>query len=303
MNFRQLRVFLTVADLGSFSAAAEHLYLSQSVISRHVSGLEQALGSLLLDRLPRGVESTEAGRVLADYARRLFALEAEAQTALEELRDLRSGRLRIGASMTIGNYLLPRILASYHDRYPYVDIELSIANTDTIQDDLHERRIDVGLTEGFVDDAAFNVRAFTDDELVPVVAANSKLAAIAELTLEDLAAAPCIMREAGSGTRAVIEQAMARYGLNFDYAMSLGSTEAVKQAVIAGAGFTIAPLHTVDNELRAGQLVQLRPTNFVLRRPLHLLQLQNKQPTRASKAFIDLLNEQIASALHGVDTD
>lgn len=292
MNFRQLRVFLAVSNLGSFSAAAEQLYLSQSVVSRHVAALEDALGSALLDRLPRGVETTEAGKVLADYARRLFALEDDACTALEELRDLRSGRLRIGASMTIGNYLLPKTLAAYHERYPYVDIELSIANTDAIQHDLHERHIDVGLTEGFVDDDAFNVRAFMDDELIAVASPQSELAGASRLKLADLQRYPCVTREAGSGTRAVLEQALAGHDLKLHYAMSLGGTEAVKQAVIAGAGFTFASLYTVQNELRAGQLALLRLDDFRLRRPLHLLQLRHKRPTRAVNALTDLLDEQ-----------
>jgi DNA-binding transcriptional LysR family regulator len=296
MNFRQLRVFLAVADLGSFSAAAESLYLSQSVISRHVAALEDVLGSPLLDRGPRGVEATEAGQVLAGYARRVFALEDEARAALEELRDLRSGRLRIGASMTIGNYLLPKMLAAYHERYPYVDIAVTIANTETIQHDLHERTIDVGLTEGFVGDGAFTVRAFADDELVPVAAPDSPLAAIEPLTFADLAGQPCIMREAGSGTRAVLEQGLARYGIELRYAMVLGSTEAVKQAVIAGAGFAIASIHTVANELRTGQLVRLQLQDFALRRPLHLLQLKHKHPTRAATAFMGLLDTRIATA-------
>lgn len=291
MNFRQLRVFLAVTQAGSISAAAEQLHLSQSVISRHIGALEDILGSPLLDRLPRGVEATEAGRVLADYARRLFALEDEALAALEELRDLRSGRLRIGASTTIGNYLLPRTLAVYHQRYPQVDIELMIANTQSIQRDLNERRIDIGLTEGFVDDGAFAVRVFRNDHLVPVTAPNTPLATIEKLTLAKLARHPYVMREAGSGTRAVVVQALADHDLEPLQAMALGSTEAVKQAVIAGVGYTILSLQTVQNELESGQLVQLRPKDFLLYRPLHLLQLRHQRSSRAVNAFTRLLDE------------
>lgn len=293
INFRQLRVFHAVAELGSFSAAAKSLYLSQSVISRHVAALEEGLDSLLLERGSRGVETTEAGEMLADYARRIFALEDEAGAALDELRDLRSGRLRIGASMTIGNYLLPKILAAYHERHPYVAIALTIANTETIQHDLRERTIDVGLTEGFVDGESFAVRVFTNDELVPVVAPNSPLGKNKALTLAGLADEPCIMRDTGSGTRAVLEQGLANHGVQLHHAMSLGSAEAVKQAVIAGAGFAIVSIHTVANELNSGQLVRLQLEDFTLRRPLHLLQLKHKHPTRAVGAFIELMDERV----------
>lgn len=292
MNLKQLRVFLGVVDAGSFSAAAEKLHLSQSVISRHVQALEDTLGSLLLDRLPRGIETTESGAVLADYARRLFTLEWEAQTAVEELRDLRTGRLRIGASMTIGNYLLPRILASYHHKYPQVHVDLSIANTQSIQHDLGERRIDIGLTEGFVDDEAFSVRIFMEDEMIPVTAGSSPLAGRKALTLAEMARHPCVMREPGSGTRAVVEEALAKHGLTIREAMSLGSAEAVKQAVMAGIGFTIASHHTVRPELASGQLARLYPADFRLQRPLHLLKLRHRRPTRAVEAFIELLDSE-----------
>jgi DNA-binding transcriptional LysR family regulator len=291
VNFKQLRVFLAVADQGSFSAASEALYLSQSVVSRHVAALEGRLDTALLDRGSRGVEMTEAGRLLASYARQLFALEDEARAMLEDLRELRSGRLRIGASMTIGNYLLPDILTEYHARYPQVEIELEIANTEAIQKDLHERTINVGFTEGFVEDEAFAVQAFANDELVPVTAPGTALAGIDRPALADLAAHPCITREPGSGTRAVLERRFAEYGVTLNYAMALGSTEAVKQAVLAGAGFTIASIHAVADELHAGRLVRLRPAGLAIRRPLHLLQLKHTHPTRAVSALTDLLGE------------
>ena len=294
MNLKQLRVFLGVVESGSFSAAADKLHLSQSVISRHVQALEDTLDSMLLDRLPRGIETTEAGAVLADYARRLFTLEGEAQTAVEELRDLRAGRLRIGASMTIGNYLLPRLLAVYHHRHPQVHVELSIANTQAIQLDLSERRIDLGLTEGFVDDETFSVRIFMEDEMIPVTAGCSPLASRQALTLAEMAEHPCVMREPGSGTRAVVEEALTRHGVRIREAMSLGSAEAVKQAVMAGTGFTIASHHTVKPELASGQLVRLHPADFRLQRPLHLLKLRHRRPTRAVEAFIRLLDGETA---------
>ena len=286
MNHRQLRVFSAVARLGSFSAAAQALYLSQSVVSRHVGALEQQLDRVLLDRGARGAEPTEAGRVLADYAERLFELEKEARVALDDLRDLRSGRLRIGASTTIGDYVLPPMLAAYHRDYPRVDIELAIANTQIIQQDLAARRIDIGLTEGFADRARFSVRAFMNDHLIAVAAPTHALAAGRALTLAELTATPCVMREAGSGTRAVVENALAAHGLELKPAMALGSTEAVKQAVIAGAGFTIASEHTVCNELADRRLTALDVEAFTLCRPLHLLQNQNRHATQAVAAFI-----------------
>lgn len=297
MNLKQLRVFLGVVDAGSFSAAAEWLHLSQSVISRHVQSLEETLGCVLMDRLPRGIETTEVGAALADHARHLFALEREAEATVQDLVGLRSGTLRLGASMTIGNYLLPKMLTTYHQRYPEVNIELSIANTQSVQRDLTDRRIDMGLTEGFIDDESFAVRVFANDQLVPVTAADTTLARKGGLSLRELVRHPCVVREPGSGTRAVVEQALAERGLKLRQVMALSSAEAAKQAVIAGAGFTFASVHAVHTELATGQLVRLRPDNFCLRRPLHLLQLRHKHPTQAVTAFTAQLDRWIADVV------
>lgn len=289
INFRQLSVFRAVANAGSISGAAEQIYLSQSVVSRHIQSLEEAIGVALIDRLPRGVELTEAGVILANYAKRLFALEAEARFVMEELRDLRLGQLHIGASMTIGNYLLPAILTTFRERHPSVRVQLDIANTETIQHQLLERRLDIGFTEGFVDHEELDVKVFLHDELVAVVAAEHALAAVERLSASELARYPCVMREPGSGTRAVVERALSEQGLQLTEALALGSAEAVKQAVMAGYGFTITSLHTVKAELASGQLVRIPVEGFSLKRPLHILQVRRRRPSQSALALLQML--------------
>jgi len=291
MNFRQLQVFLAINETGSFSAAAKRLHLSQSAISRHAAMLEDLVGCPLLIRSARGAEATEAGAMLADYARRLFDIKDEARTALDALQNSQSGRLRIGASLTIGNYLLPQLLTTFHHCYPEVEIELSVANTATTQQELADHRIDLALTEGFVDNDIFQASAFSDDRLVAVAAPDAPMTRVRHLTLTQLVTYPCVMREPGSGTRAVVEKALADRGLALQQAMSMGSTEAVKRAVIASAGFTITSLRTVETELEAGTLVRLKPNHFYLERPLHLLERKNSEPSPTLARFMTLLNQ------------
>lgn len=295
INHKQLSVFQAVAEAGSISGAAQQIYLSQSVVSRHVQSLEEALGVVLVNRLPRGTELTEAGVILANYAKRLFALEAEARYVMEDLRDLRSGQLHIGASMTIGNYLLPPILTTFHERHPGVRIQLEIANSETVQHQLLERRLDIGFTEGFVDHEELDVDVFLRDELIAVVAPEHSLARSKRLGMAELARHPCIMREPGSGTRAVVERALSDQALQLQEAVTLGSAEAVKQAVMAGYGFTITSLHTVRTELSSGQLVRIPLEGFALRRPLHLLQIRHRRPSQSVLALLRMLRDAVPS--------
>jgi len=291
VNLRQLEVFLAVYDSGSLSGGAQQLHLSQSAVSRHIATLEERLGTLLFDRHARGITATPAAPVLADYTRRLFAVKSEAHAAIEELKTAGAGRLRVGASMTIGNYLLPPLLATFHHQHPELNIELSVANTDATQRALIAGDLDIGLTEGFVDVDSFDSQTFTDDALIPVAAADSALAQIEALQLRDLVSHPFVTREQGSGTRAVVEQWLAHRGLCLQPALTMGSTEAVKNAVLAQAGFTIISAQAVAEECRTGRLVELKPNHFFLHRPLHLLQPRHSHPTPIVASFIALLNE------------
>ncbi|HVA62822.1 MAG TPA: LysR family transcriptional regulator, partial [Terriglobales bacterium] len=211
LNFNHLRLFEAVARAGNVSRAAEQLRLSQPALSKQVRELEGALGVALLERLPRGVRPTAAGELLAGYARQIFALGEEAERALAELHELGRGRLRLGASMTIGVYLAPPLLAECRRRWPGLEIECGIENTDTIQQALVEHRLDLGLTEGpgkF--DEALEGYTFRWDELVVVASARLRVADTP--TLRQLAGLPWVMREPGSGTRAVADAALAQRG-------------------------------------------------------------------------------------------
>ncbi|MGH9393642.1 MAG: LysR substrate-binding domain-containing protein, partial [Terriglobales bacterium] len=230
MNLNHLRLFAAAAEAGSISRAAERLRLSQPALSKQISELEAALGARLLEREARGVRATAAGTALAGYARQIFGLEQEAERTLAELRDVRRGRLRLGASMTIGVYLLPRMLAASRRQWPGLQIEVEIENTDTIQQALVEHRLDLGLTEGPGRwDGELEERVFRQDELVVIAAGRGR----ARATLHQLAAEAWVMREPGSGTRAVVERALAERGLEVKPAWTFNNPEAIKRAVMA----------------------------------------------------------------------
>jgi len=293
MNLNHLAIFHAVALEGSVSRGAERLFISQPAASKQLGELERSLGAPLFDRLPRGVRLTQAGALLFDYARRLFALETEAETVLAELRGLERGHLAIGASLTIGDYLLPALLAEFAQSHPHLSVSLEIANTELIQAHLHGGTWDIGLTEGFADDPGLQAHVFQHDTLVAIAPPNHPLALAAQrgerVTPQQITGVPWVAREAGSGTRAVVEQAFAHLGLSLSARLSLGSIEAVKRAVAAGAGMAIVSALAVQAERDAGTLAVVPLDGLVIRRPLHRLYLRGKHQTHASHAFADAL--------------
>lgn len=293
MNLNHLSIFRAVAEEGGVSRGAERLMISQPAVSKQLRQLEQSLGVALFDRLPGGVKLTTAGELLLGYAKRLFAIEAEAERAIEQYRGLRRGRLAIGASMTVGVYLLPEYVASFRADHPDIELRWEIANTHHIQQMLLDGALDLGLTEGFVESPELVAGVFWTDELVPIARPDHPLAHQPQVTLEAFMREPLILREVGSGTREVIEQALADRGYeNITPVVSIASTEAIKRAVAAGLGVGIVSSLSVEAELAARQVARVAVTDLVVRRPLHRLELRGKTRSPATEAFL----ERLASA-------
>jgi DNA-binding transcriptional LysR family regulator len=297
MNRNHVALFRAVAAAGGFSHAAKDIHVSQPALSMQIAELKESLGTALFDRLPRGVQLTEAGATLYSYARRIAALETEAERALDELRGLQRGRLALGASTTIGSYLLPALLGEFRRNHPAVAIELTIANTEEIKHRLEDRTLDIGLTEGVLPESAeLSVRVFYEDELIvvappehPLVVTNRR-GSKKEITVRQFCTYPMIMREQGSGTRAVAERALAARGVALmNIALTLSSTEAIKGAVTAGLGLAIVSRLSVSLELRNGLLVECPIRDLAMRRPLHQLTLRSRQPSASSEVFSKLI--------------
>jgi DNA-binding transcriptional LysR family regulator len=296
VNLNHLFLFRAVAEAGGFSRAAERIHVSQPAISMQVGELETQLGLTLFHRLGRGVKLTAAGQILLGYAQRLGALAVEAEQAMEEVRGLRRGHLAIGASTTIGVYLLPNLLGQYRRQYPEIDVRFDIANTDDILRRLVDGTLDAGLTEGLPpDNDELETVVFLRDKLVPIAPPDHPRVkgGCKPLTLGQLCAEPMIIRESGSGTREVIDRALARRGQKLKRpSMVLGSTEAIKRAVAAGLGVAIVSHLTIQTEIASGQLAILPVRGFQLTRPLHRLCWRNRARGPAAVAFLALLDRQ-----------
>jgi DNA-binding transcriptional LysR family regulator len=292
LNLAHLRLFLAVARVGTVSGAAERLHTSQPALSRQIAALEDACGERLFERLPRGVRLTPAGEVTLRHAERIFALADELSAALGEFKGLRVGRLLVGASSTPAEYVLPALLVTYRERYPGIAVRLVTGNTAAIVDHIARHALDIGVIGSLPPQPMDGVRfaPLAEDELVVVAAPGHPfLVRGTPVRPRALTRATLIAREAGSATRATAERYAATLGVRLTPALELGSTEAVKRAVMGGSGYAILSRHALTSELAAGHLAIVPVTGWDCRRLLYLVQRAAHVSSRAERAFLGML--------------
>ncbi|HEY0971945.1 MAG TPA: LysR family transcriptional regulator [Gemmatimonadales bacterium] len=289
INLHHLRIFWRVAELGGFSRAAEALRLSQPAVSKSVRELERQLQTPLFDRTGNRPRLTDAGERLLTRARELFAVERLAEEELRTLRGLEGGVLRIAASTTIVTYLLPSCLARFHAAHPGVALRVWSANTRDVARALAQRRVEIALVEGPVDDARLEVVPWRRDELVVIAHPQHPLVGRRRVTWRDLADERFIVRERGSGTRQVAEEALARRGVEPRVALQLASTEAIKQAVAAGLGLAIVSGAAIADQLALGRLATIPVDDALLARELSELRYVGRELSPAAHVFREML--------------
>lgn len=290
MELRQLRTFAMVIRCGSFSCAADELHLTQPAVTAQIQALERELGVLLLDRLPRRVLPTQAGEVLLPFAASMLNLEAEASRALAELQGLQAGTLRVGASPTIGTYLLPGILGVLKQCHPGLRLIAEIEPTHRIAEALETHALDVGLVEAPVRSSVLDAWTFVTDELVLVVPAVHPWAQKDSVCVEELAGQALIVREPGSGTRQMVEERLRALGLELTPSLELGAIEAIKKAVAAGLGIAFVSRLAIQTEERVGTLVVVRVDGLDLSRPFFCLHHRHRHMSPPVQAFLRLVD-------------
>lgn len=291
VTLRQLRTFKAVADLNSFSLAAQELRLSQPSVSYQVKELEEALGLPLLDRLGKRVRLTEAGSVLYTYTRRTLDVLDEAALALEEMRGIKRGHLRVGASTTVGIYLLPAALGAFKKLHPGIVISLEIGTRARVQEQVLRSELDLAVVGPALKDADLAILPFVSDELAVVAPAGHPIAGRQGLTLKDLADQPFVMREPASGSRWSLEKAARKAGAKLQVAMELGSNGAIKHAVESGLGLAVISRYACALELSSGRLVELDVSGFPIRRDWHIVHLRRRRLPASVLAFIEFLKD------------
>lgn len=291
LTLHQLRTFRAVAEQLSFSAAAHELSISQPSVSYQVKELEAVMGLPLIDRLGKRVRLTEAGEVLYEYARRTLTLLDEAALVMEQMRGIERGTLRVGASTTVGIYVIPLALGAYKKLHPNLALSLEIGAREMLQDRLKRGLLDLAVLSPPIADRDLESTPFMDDELAMVVPAGHPLAGRGGLTLHDFAGESFLMREPGSGTRLAVEMAARRAGVNLRVGMELGSNGAIKHAVEAGLGVAVLSSHAIELERKGGGLKVVEIEGFPITRPWCIVHLRRRQLPAAVAQFIDFLRE------------
>lgn len=287
MTLEQLRIFVTVAELEHVTQAAHGLHLTQSATSAAISALESRYAIQLFDRIGRRIALTDAGRLFLEKARAVLAAAADAEVLLADLVEMRTGRLVIAASQTIGSYWIPRVMAIFAARFPGIDVALELGNTEFVAGCVRDGKALLGFVEGPVEDTSLALEPLFHDELVLVGSIDHSWSD--GDVAGQLGGARWIVRESGSGTRTALENALASYGLSvsdIDIALTLPSNEAVLTAVEAGAGITIVSRMAVICALGTGAL---KSADIELpRRGFFALRHRDRHYGRAAALFLDL---------------
>jgi len=260
MADRRLQVFHAVAKHLSFTKAAEALFMTQPAVTFQIKQLEESLNTRLFDRAHGRISLTPAGQVALEYAERILALSAELDTRLRETSGQVAGSILVGASMTIGEYVLPRVIGQFKSRFPEVVPALFVGNSEAVQERVAERTLDLGFIEGDSRLPSLHGEMCCEDELQVVCAPSHPLAKERFALPSALTRHPYINREPGSGTRAVIDRYLQKAGVapeSLNVVVELGSPEAIKGLAGTGLGFAIMSRVIVAKELQLGQLVQI----------------------------------------------
>lgn len=293
LDFR-LRVFYTVAKLLNFTRAAALLHISQPAVTKHIKELEQHYKVTLFDRQPNALALTEAGQILYRHALHIMEEYELLDFDMNALLNRLAGDLHMGASTTISQYILPTLLAGFHQRYPDVHVYLANENSNRILQLLLQKEIDVALVEGNTNNSNVQFSSFLQDELVLVCSSGNKLAKKGQLKVSDLSKLPFIMREGDSGTYEIIENALKAAGLPMERLhinMHLATTEGIKAFVEMSEHFAFVSIHAVAKELTRNSLRIVDVEGLEIKRMLHIA-LRQGQPLPIVEPFLKYLHQQ-----------
>lgn len=297
MNLEHLAIFDAVATSPSITAAAERLMISQPAVSKQLAQLERSLGTSLFDREPRGVRLTDAGRTLAAYAARLFALADEAERAVRDASFVRSGQVAVGATPTLGTYVLPAVLVHFRRRFPLIGTTVTIADAASLARALEDGAIDVAVSDAALD--AGDGRLFAREPMVAVAPPAHAIARRRSVSVAQLGALPFVFREAGHASRGQIAAAL---GVAPRVSVALATTGAVKQAVAAGLGVAILPASAVAADVSARRLAAIRVVGLTLRQPIYVTGRADRREAKATTAFLCLLKHGLRGSLPKLPT-
>ena len=286
-TLRQLQVFEAIVRLGSFTRAAEELFLTQPTVSMQIRKLTDAIGLPLFEHVGRNVEPTEAGLELYDACRSMFESLSNLEMKVSDLKGLKRGRLRMGV-ITTAKYLAPEILGEFSQIYPGIDLALKVTNRDRIIERMHTNEDDLYIMgQAPEDELDVESHTFAPNPLVVMAPRNHPLVGKKKVPLAEIASEPFIIREPGSGIRDATFRTFDAKGLRPSIRMELGSNEAIKHTIAAGLGLSVLSLHTLTLEGTDGPVAILDVEGFPILRHWYIVYPKGKELSLVARTFLE----------------
>lgn len=293
LDFR-LKVFQSVARHLSFTKASNELFITQPAVTKHIKELESEYEVKLFDRVGNKIVLTQAGSTLLTYTEHILSLYNEVKYELSLLKGNVKGTIRLGASTTIAQYVIPPFLAKFYERFPETGISLMNGNTEFIENKLLKNEIDLGIVEGKPSNADIHYAPFLNDELLVFASKDSGIPS--SISIEEFRKLPFVLRERGSGTLEIIEKSVRQYGINpkdLHVVMHLGSTEAIKSFVTTGKALGIVSRFAVERQIASGIFRLINVNGLKFYRQFYFISPKGPEPVGLSKLFLNFLQQQL----------
>ncbi|MGJ3245494.1 MAG: LysR substrate-binding domain-containing protein [Elainellaceae cyanobacterium] len=298
-TLHQFKVFEATARHGSFTRAAEELFLTQPTVSMQVKQLTKALGLPLFEQVGKRLYLTDAGRELYSTCQEIFEQLDQLEMKVADLKGMKQGRLRL-AVITTAKYFIPRLLGPFCQRYPGIDVSLIVTNHEHAIDRLINNQDDIYVMSQLPEHVDVKAHPFLDNPLVVLAPKDHPLAHEKNISLDRLAKEPFIMRESGSGTRRAVQKLFDANDIEVRVRLELGSNEAIKQAIAGGLGLSILSCHTLTPDGHGGELTILDVQGFPIQRQWYVVHLGGKQLSVVGSTFLDYLKSEASQLAHGI---
>lgn len=289
LTLRQLKIFIFVCKTGSMTKTAEKLYMTQPAVSQTILDLEDNLNVRLFDRIKNSLVLTNTGEILLEYSQKIIHLLEETEDVIDRIANIKKGSLRIGASMTIGTYLLPEILNGFRGRFTGVDLPLVVDNTVLIVDKILNNELDLALVEGPVNSPDIIIEPYCGDSLSLVCSKEHHWSQRDYIEPAELEGEELIMREEGSGTRDLIENIFLKHNISYNIGHTINNFEAIKRVVSANLGISLIPAIGIKNELKERELKEIRLKGIGFKRLFKVIYHKDKFLTGLFREFHDYM--------------
>lgn len=291
MYYDALRTFIAVVEEKNFTNAAEKLLISQPSVSVHIKNLEREFQSQLFIRSPKTLKITPSGEILYERAKQMVQIYENTKNEIHEQQHTIKGTLKIAASFTIGEYVLPAILAELYKEYPKLDFIVTIGNTDEVVKLVQFLQVDIGLIEGNTDEKDIIIQPFMEDELTIIAPPDHPLKHAKSIKIEDIHDETWVSREKGSGTREYLEHVIRSNGLKMNSLITISSNQGVKETVMNGLGISILSTCVVKRDLEQGALIQLKPDKELFKRKFSYIVSPIAGEKKMISLFLDALHK------------